>query len=360
MENVPSIKEAIGRGQDVRLATVDSWIIWRLTGCFVSEGSNASRTALLNIDTLQWDKDLFRMWNIDGLHVAQVGPSYHASRYGVIRNGPLSGVRVTAALGDQQSALLGQGCVQEGHMKATYGTGTFVLRNNGLKRPHVARESGLLATVALQMGEGEATYAVEGSVACAGSLFNWMKDGMKLFNDFDQLDPMAQSVATGSEGVVVVPAFGGLLAPHWKPQARTCLLGLTASSRPEHIVRAGLEGVAQQTAEVVLAMEKEALGRPLQPDHQMPPLRVDGGLSSSSVLMQCVADAVGCEVWRRRDREATAAGAAIAAGIGAGLWTLKDVPKLAQQTWDVFNSTTTPQQRQQMEKIWHEAVEKSY
>jgi glycerol kinase len=289
--------------------TVDTWLLWHLTvgRVHATDVSNASRTLLLNLQTLAWDAELLRLFNIPASVLPEVRDT--ASVFGEIASGlPGAGAPVTALVGDQQSALFGQGCLAPGSAKATYGTGCFLLLNTG--SAPVASRHQLLATAAWRFG-GRATYALEGAVFAAGAVVQWLRDELKLVASAAELDALAASVPDAG-GAWLVPAFAGLGAPHWDPHARGALVGLTRGVNRAHVCHAALESIAMQTIDLLAAMEQDA-------GLVLPELRVDGGASQSTPLLRLQADLLGRPVVRPRDPETTALGAAALAGVGAGV-----------------------------------------
>ena len=305
------------RAQDGELAfgTIDSWLIWKLTGgaLHATDISNASRTLMLNIHTGRWDDDLLSVLNIPASVLPQVLPS--SADFGRTQSQWLgSAVPIGGVAGDQQSALFGQACFQAGLAKNTYGTGCFMLMHTGTTAQ--ASRNGLVTTCAAQPG-GPLTYALEGSVFIGGAVVQWLRDGLGLIRHSAEVEALAQSVPD-SQGVVVVPAFTGLGAPHWDAQARGAILGLTRGTTGAHIARAALESIAFQSAELLLAMQKDVQQAGGAPVTQ---LRVDGGACVNDLLMQCQADLLGLPVVRPEVVETTALGAAYLAGLSSGVFT---------------------------------------
>jgi glycerol kinase len=306
-----------GRGEAGELAfgTVDSFLLHRLTGGVVhaTDVSNASRTLLFGLESMQWEEELLRLFEVPREVLPSVAPS--AGVFGVTRGVPglADGVPIAGIAGDQQSALFGQACFEPGDAKCTYGTGAFILMNTG--GTPVASRSGLLTTVAWQV-PGELAYALEGSAFIAGAAVQWLRDGLGFFTTAAEIEALATSVAD-SGGVVVVPAFTGLGAPHWRPEARGVITGLTRGTTRAHIARATLEGIALQNVDILRAMERDS-GRALRV------LKVDGGAAANDLLMQFQSDVLGVEISRPELVETTALGAAFLAGLGAGVWTSKD------------------------------------
>jgi glycerol kinase len=306
LEHVPGARTRADAGE-VLFGTIDSWLIWKLTGRHVTDVTNASRTLLMNLETLAWDDRLLAAMNIPRAMLPEIRPS--AEVYGEAR-GLLAGVPVAAALGDQQAALFGQTCFQPGEGKCTYGTGNFLLVNTGL-HPIVSRH-GLLTTVAYQVGDTPAVYALEGSIAVTGSLVQWLRDNLGFISVASEIETLAASVSDNG-GCYLAPAFAGLFAPHWRPDARGVIAGLTGYVTRAHIARAALEAVAWQTREVIDAMAADS-GRSLDV------LKADGGMTANGLLMQIQADVLDVPVVRPMVAETTSLGAAYAAGLAVGFW----------------------------------------
>jgi glycerol kinase len=303
LDNVPGARARAERGE-LAFCNVDSWLIWKLTGGQVhaTDYSNASRTMLFNIHTCQWDPELLDILRVPVLVLPEVRPS--GGDFGEYRGVPIAGV-----LGDQQAALFGQGCYKPGMVKATYGTGAFLLMNTG-DQP-VASQHGLLTTIAWGSERG-ITYALEGSVFIAGAAVQWLRDELGIISDAAETEALAASVPDTS-GVYFVPAFVGLGAPHWDQYARGALLGITRGTGKVHIVRATLEAIAYQVREVVEAMQADSGLR-------LAEVRADGGAAANNFLMQFQADILSVEVARPPILETTALGAAFVAGLATGFW----------------------------------------
>jgi glycerol kinase len=306
LDHVEGARVAAERGE-VLFGTIDTWLIWKLTGRHVTDVTNASRTMLMNLATLDWDDALLTAIGVPRTMLPEIRSS--AETYGEAR-GVLADVPVAAARGDQQAALFGQTCFAPGEGKCTYGTGNFLLVNTGERA--VASNHGLLTTVGYRVGEAPAVYALEGSIAVTGALVQWLRDNLGFFSNAAEIEALAAGVADNG-GCSVVPAFAGLFAPHWRPDARGVIAGLTGYITRGHIARAALEAVAWQTREVVDAMAADS-GRPLDI------LKVDGGMTVNNLLMQFQADVLGVPVVRPSISETTALGAAYAAGLAVGFW----------------------------------------
>jgi glycerol kinase len=347
LENVAGLRSRAESGE-LAFGTIDSYLLHRLTRTHVTDVTNASRTQLMNLSTLAWDADLLRTFGIPEQMLPRIASSGQV--YGDVCEGPLKGVPVAGILGDQQAALVGQTCFRSGEAKNTYGTGCFLLMNTG-QEPVVSRH-GLLTTVAYQFGGQPAHYALEGSVAIAGALVQWLRDNLGLFSNSAEIEELARTVEDNG-GVYFVPAFSGLYAPYWNSSARGVIAGLTRFANRAHIARAVLEATAFQTRDVVEAMEKDS-GVPLEV------LRVDGGMVVNSLLMQFQADMLARPVVRPAVKETTALGAAYAAGLAAG-W-IKSTDDLranwqAEQTWEPALELA---RREEMYRAWRKAVERSF
>jgi glycerol kinase len=343
LENIDGLRARAQSG-DVCFGTIDSWLVWKLTGNHLTDPSNASRTLLFDIHRGAWDQEILSALSIPEPMLPRVVPS--SSPFGSAAAGLLgSEIPVCGVLGDQQAALLGQGCLEPGSVKVTYGTGCFCLLATG--REAVASRHRLLTTVAWDLGDGR-EYALEGSVFVGGAVVQWLRDEMRILSTSAESDTLARSIPdTG--GVYFVPAFVGMGAPHWDPDARGAIFGITRGTRQEHIVRAGLESIALQTRDLVDAMEKDA-GRSIQS------IRVDGGASVNGFLMQFQADVLGLPLVRPRSPETTALGAAFAAGLAAGVW--KDRTEIAQ-IWKadaIFEPRMGPRERGALIEGWNAAV----
>jgi len=292
--------------------TIDSYLLWRLTGGAVhaTDVTNASRTLLFDLHELAWSDELLALFEVPRAILPEVVPS--SGTVGTTQGVPgvPDGIPIAGMAGDQQSALFGQACFAPGDAKCTYGTGAFILMNTG-ERP-VASKAGLLTTVAWKLGTGELRYALEGSAFIAGAAVQWLRDGLGFFSSAAEIESLAQAVPD-SGGVIVVPAFAGLGAPHWRPDARGSITGLTRGTTRAHVARATLEGIALQNVDILRAMERDS-GRSLTA------LKVDGGAAANNLLMQFQSDVLGVEISRPALVETTALGAAFLAGLGTGVW----------------------------------------
>ncbi|MBX3050155.1 MAG: glycerol kinase GlpK [Caldilineaceae bacterium] len=311
LDNVDGLRARADAG-DLLFGTVDSWLIWHLTGEHITDPTNASRTMLMALETLAWDDELLSILEIPRSLLPKIRPSSDPRFYGLTRSdGPLGGeIPVCGALGDQQAATVGQNCFSPGEAKNTYGTGCFMLLNTGEEIVH--SRNGLLTTVCYQFGENRPVFALEGSIAMAGATIQWLRDNLQLISSAAESETIAQSVDDAG-GCYLVPAFSGLYAPYWRSDARGVLVGLTRYINRAHIVRAALESICYQTREVLEAMNADS-GVPLKT------LKVDGGATVNNFLMQLQADILGTEVIRPVVAETTSLGAAYAAGLAVGYW----------------------------------------
>ncbi|MEO1858142.1 MAG: glycerol kinase GlpK [Rubritalea sp.] len=340
-----NVEGARGRAEagELFMGTMDSWLIWKLTDGkqHVTDATNASRTLLCNIHTGEWDDALLEKFMIPRAILPKIVDSS-----GVV--GEWRGVPIAGIAGDQQAALFGQACYTPGLAKNTYGTGCFLLLNTG---DRVVRSNNqLLSTIALQIN-GVREYALEGSVFVGGSLFQWLRDGLQIFDDVKELDALAATV-DDSGGVVIVPALAGLGAPHWDPFARGLITGLSRGTTKAHICRAALEAVSFQSIELLECMQRDA-------STNLEELRVDGGASTSDLLMQIQADLMDCEIVRPKVTETTAFGAAALAGLAVDFWNSKEELAEIWQEEKRFKSQISEEKRKQMRAAWDSAVEKT-
>ena len=343
LDNVPGLRQAAQRG-DALFGNMDTWLIWNLTGQHVTDVTNASRTMLMNLATLDWDEEMLAVLGIPRAMLPQILPSSTAQGYG-----SWQGVPVCGDLGDQQAATVGQTCFAPGDAKNTYGTGCFMILNTGVEP--VPSQHGLLTTVAYKLGNAPAVYALEGSIAIAGALVQWLRDNLDFFDFSHHVEDYARAVPD-SGGMYLVPAFSGLYAPYWQSDARGVMVGLTRYITKNHIARAVLEATAYQTREVLEAMEQDS-GVALKT------LKVDGGMVHNELLMQFQADILGVPVVRPQVAETTALGAAYAAGLAVGYWQgLDDL----RENWQI-SKTWQPQmpeaERAQRYAGWLKAVQRS-
>ncbi len=345
----PNLKRKAVKG-DICFGTVDSWLIWNLTKGkkHITDETNASRSMLYNIHTRQWDKDLLHLFDLPENILPEVVPSVGV--IGKTDAGFFGGqaLPIAGVAGDQQAALFGQVCFEQGEAKNTYGTGCFMLMNTG-ENP-VNSNKGLLSTVAWS-DETSVNYALEGSIFNAGTVVQWMRDELKMISNAAESELLAQSV-NDTNGVYFVPAFTGLGAPQWDMYARGMIIGLTRDTKPAHIIRAGLEAIAYQTKDVLELMEEEAGIR-------LKSLRTDGGASSNDFLMQFQADVLNRKVMRSAVQETTALGAAYMAGIALGYWKNKEEIKKLWKYDKEFNSNLKEKERDKLVRGWNKAVKRS-
>ncbi|HSM86989.1 MAG TPA: glycerol kinase GlpK [Candidatus Limnocylindrales bacterium] len=352
LDNVPGLRRRAEAGE-ILCGNMDSFLAWRLTGgpqggVHVTDVTNASRTQLMNLQTLAWDTELLHAFEIPPGMLPQIRSS--SEIYGEVAEGELAGVPIAGILGDQQAALVGQACFERGETKNTYGTGCFLLMNTGGSL--VPSTHGLLTTVAYKFGASPACYALEGSVAIAGALVQWLRDNLAMFKSSAEIEDLARA-AEDNGGVYFVPAFSGLYAPYWNEGARGTIVGLTRYANRSHLARAVLEATAFQTRDVVQAMEKDS-------GIKLGVLRVDGGMVANRLLMQFQADILNRQVVRPAVTETTALGAAYAAGLATG-WS-KSTAELragwaADQTW---TPALESRRRDQMYQQWKKAVGRAF
>jgi len=310
LDNVPGARERAEKGE-LLFGNMDTWLIWNLTGAHVTDVTNASRTLLMNLATLDWDSDILALLGIPRNMLPRIASSSEV--YGHAK-GALGGVPVAGDLGDQQAALFGQTCYRPGEAKNTYGTGCFMLLNTG--ETPVPSNSGLLTTLGYKIGDSKAVYALEGSIAITGALVQWLRDNLGLIEKSSDVETLAQTVEDNG-GIYFVPAFSGLFAPYWRSDACGVIVGMTRYVNRGHIARAALEATAYQTREVLEAMEKDS-------GVQLTSLKVDGGMVFNELLMQFQSDMLGVPVIRPKVAETTALGAAYAAGLAVGFWSSFD------------------------------------
>jgi glycerol kinase len=355
LENVDGVREAAERG-DAIFGNTDSWLLWHLTGGqdggnHVTDVTNASRTMLMNLETLDWDDELLSFFNIPRQMLPEIRPSSDPNTYGVTpTNGPFGGdVPLTGDLGDQQAAMFGQVCFAPGEAKNTYGTGNFMLLNTGTEL--VRSNNGLLTTVCYRFGEAPPVYALEGSIAVTGSAVQWLRDQLHIITSAAESETLARQVEdTG--GVCFVPAFSGLFAPYWRSDARGAIVGLSRFNTDAHIARATLEAICYQSRDVVDAMAQDS-------GVTLDVLKVDGGITVNSLCMQIQADVLGVPVSRPVVAETTALGAAYAAGLAVGFW--KNTDEL-RENWNEsqrWEPTWTAEQREEGYGRWKKAVQRT-
>ena len=355
LENVEGVREAAGRGE-VMFGTVDAWVIWNLTGgidggAHVTDVTNASRTMLMDLRTLEWDDELLKLFGVPRSVLPAIRPSSDPRFYGTTRrNGPVGGeVPVAGDLGDQQAATVGQVCTRPGEAKNTYGTGNFMLLNTG--QQIVPSRAGLLTTVCYKIGDAEAIFALEGSIAVTGSAVQWLRDQLGIIQSAAEIEPLANTVDDAG-GAYFVPAFSGLFAPYWRSDARGAIVGLSRYHTRAHLARATLEAICFQTRAVLDAMVDDSGVR-------LELLKVDGGATVNDTLMQLQADILGVPVVRPVVAETTALGAAYAAGLATGVWNgLDDL----RQNWKAdrrWEPRWTADQRETTYAGWKKAVERT-
>lgn len=338
---------------DILFGTMDSWLIWHLTGGVrggrhITDVTNASRTQLMNLATCQWDEDILEAFAIPKACLPQIVSS--SQIYGEVTTVPLRGAPIAGILGDQQAALVGQTCFVPGEAKNTYGTGSFLLMNTGSKI--VPSQAGLLTTVAYQFGDEAPCYALEGSIAITGALVQWLRDNLNLIEKSADIEPLAASVEDNG-GVYIVPAFSGLYAPYWKDDARGVIVGLTRYANRAHIARAALESAAFQVRDVVEAMQTDS-------GIELKTLRVDGGMVCNNLLMQFQSDMLAAPVVRPKITETTALGAAYAAGLAVGYWKNTDDLRANWSVDHTWSPVMPDDQRETYYRYWKRAVTRSF
>jgi glycerol kinase len=351
LDNVDGLRAAAERG-DAIFGNMDTFLIWHLTGgadggAHVTDVTNASRTMLMDLHTLDWDPEILQIMGIPRQMLPDIRPS--SGVYGHA-TGRLAGLPVAGDLGDQQAALVGQTCYSPGEAKNTYGTGCFMLINTGTEI--VPSKSGLLTTLGYKLGDAPAVYALEGSIAITGALVQWLRDNLGMISNSAEVEALANTVSDNG-GVYFVPAFSGLFAPYWKSSARGVIAGLTRYVNRGHIARAVLEATAWQTREVLDAMEQDS-------GVTLTALKVDGGMVYNNTLMQFQSDVLGVPVIRPKVAETTSLGAAYAAGLAVGFWdSLEDL----RQNWQVDQSwepQMPAEQREQSYQLWKKAVTRTF
>jgi glycerol kinase len=344
LDHVDGAREQAERGE-LAFGTIDSWLVWKLTGgaLHITDVSNAARTLLYNIETLQWDEELLALLDIPASMLPSVKTS--SEIYGFTSNLEVGeGIPIAAIAGDQQAALFGQMCIEAGMAKCTYGTGSFLMMNTGSKK--IASKHKLLTTIAWQIGN-DVVYALEGSVFTGGSVIQWLRDGLKLFEQAADCETLASSVSDNG-GVFFVPALTGLGAPHWDPNARGTVFGITRGTTGAHFARAALESICFQVNDLLQTLADDS-GRPISE------LRIDGGAARNNLLAQFQADLSGIEVIRPTNLETTALGAAYLAGIAAGVWTIDEI----KEKWQVDRSFQRSMKADKIESLtqnWLKAV----
>ena len=353
IENSQDVKKAIASGT-ARFGTVDSWLLWNLSGgvqggVHFTDVTNASRTLLMNLETLQWDDELLGYFDIPRALLPEIKSS--SEIYATTNpHGPLgSAVPIAGILGDQHAAMVGQVCFERGESKTTYGTGNFALLNTGTEI--VRSKNGLLSTLCYKFGDQPAMYALEGSVAVTGSAIQWLRDQLGIISNAAETEALASTV-TDTAGVYFVPAFSGLFAPYWRTDARGVIVGLTRAATKAHLARAALEAICYQTRDVMDAMVADS-GVP------MTEMRVDGGITANSLCMQMQADIMGIDITRPLITETTALGAAYAAGLAVGFWKNTDELKKQWKQSRRWSATTSVEHRASGYAGWKKAIERT-
>jgi glycerol kinase len=346
LDNVPDAQKKAENGE-LLFGNIDTWMIWNLTGEHITDVTNASRTLMMDLNRLDWDDDILKLLEIPRAMLPRICSSseVYGEARGVLKRVPLSG-----DLGDQQAALFGQTCFNPGEAKNTYGTGCFMLLNMG-ELP-VPSNSGLLTTVGYKIGQQKAVYALEGSIAIAGALVQWLRDNLGLISTSAEVESLARTVENNG-GIYLVPAFSGLFAPYWRSDARGVIVGLTRYINKGHLARAVLEATAYQTREVLDAMEKDS-------GVQLKALKVDGGMVFNDLLMQFQADLLDVPVIRPKVAETTALGAAYAAGLAVGYWKNLDELRLNWGKEKVWTPQMEASKRDYLYTGWKKAVSRSF
>ena len=343
IQNVPAVAAAVKAGT-ARIGTMDSWILWNLSkGAFATDVTNASRTALMNLETLDWDSKLLTLFEIPREVLPEIKPTSH-----IFAHTP-EGVPIAALVGDQQGAMIGQACFDVGDSKTTYGTGNFALLNTGTEI--VRSRHGLLTTVCYKFGDSPAVYALEGSVAVTGAAIQWLRDQLEIIKSSSEIEALAKSVSDNG-GVYFVPAFSGLFAPHWRSDARGVIVGLSRASTKAHLARAALEAIAYQTRDVLDAMSADS-------KVVLNSMRVDGGATANDLLMQIQSDVMGIEIIRPQVIETTALGAAYAAGLAVGVWASPNELRNKWREDHRWSSTQNPNLRAEKYAQWKKAVNRT-
>ncbi|GAB6939873.1 glycerol kinase GlpK [Isoptericola variabilis] len=353
LDNVEGAREAAEKG-DLLFGNTDTWVLWNMTGgpdggVHVTDVTNASRTMLMDLDTLSWREDIAADMGIPLSMLPEIRSSSEVYGQGRPR-GLVPGVPIAGILGDQQAATFGQACFEVGTAKNTYGTGNFMLLNTGTEK--VPSKNGLLTTVCYKIGDAPQVYALEGSIAVTGSLIQWLRDNLGMFEDAPDVEWLARKVEDNG-GAYFVPAFSGLFAPYWRPDARGALVGLTRYVNRNHIARAALEAVAFQTREVVDAMKKDS-------GVDLTELKVDGGMVANELLMQFQADQLGVDVVRPKVAETTALGAAYAAGIAVGFWKGEEDVTANWAEDKRWSPAMAEDERERLYRSWKKAVTKTF
>jgi glycerol kinase len=353
MENSPSVQKSVAKGT-ARIGTVDSWLLWNLSGgvnggVHLTDVTNASRTSLMNLETLDWDDELLSIFGIPRWLLPEICSSSQIYAH-TDPTGPIgTSVPIAGILGDQQAAMVGQVCFDRGESKTTYGTGNFALLNTGTEI--VRSKNGLLTTVLYKLGDQPAHYALEGSVAVTGSAIQWLRDQLGIIKDASEIEGLASSVSDNG-GVYFVPAFSGLFAPYWRGDARGVIVGLTHAATKAHLARATLESICYQTRDIIDAMMADS-------GVQLTQMRVDGGITTNELCMQMQADIMGIDITRPAIGETTALGAAYVAGLAVSFWSSVDELRNQWQTSRQWKPKTTEQFRNNGYRQWKRAIERT-
>ena len=350
LNNVAEVRDALAVGR-LRVGTIDSWLMWNLTNeLHITDVTNASRTMLMNLKTLDWDQELLNIFEIPREILPEIRSSSEV--YGKSKvSGPFGAeIRIAGILGDQHAAMVGQVCFEKGSSKTTYGTGNFALLNTGTEIVH--SKHGLLTTVCFKFGDQPAQYALEGSVAVTGSAIQWLRDQLGIISNVSEIEDLASQVPD-SAGVSFVPAFSGLFAPYWRSDARGVIVGLTRATTKAHLARAALDAICYQTMEVMEAMVADS-------KIAMTEMKVDGGITANKLCMQLQADVMGIDIVKPLVTETTALGAAYAAGLAIGFWKSTAEVKAQWRQDQRWESTTDEKTRSAGAKQWKRAVERTF
>lgn len=338
------LKNSISDTTNLAFGTIDAWILFKLTGEFKTDVTNASRTQLMNLETLAWDPELLEIFGIKKEWLPEIKSS--SEIYGKTKEG----VPVAGILGDQQAAMVGQTCFEKGSSKTTYGTGNFALISTGEQL--VTSKNGLLTTVLYKLGEAPVQYALEGSVAVTGSAIQWLRDQLGIINSASEVEALAASVQDNG-GVYFVPAFSGLFAPYWRSDARGVIVGLTRANTKAHLARAALEAICYQTKEVLDAMEADS-------GIKLNEMRVDGGITNNKLCMQLQSNIMGIDVVKPVITETTALGAAFAAGLAAGVWRDTNEIKSIWKREKTWHSESSAEWREAGYQKWRKAITRTF
>lgn len=354
LDNVDGVRAAADKG-DAIFGNTDAWLTWNLTGGsdggrHLTDVTNASRTMLMNLETLDWDDELLEIFDIPRSMLPEIRSSSHAEAYGELSQpGELKGLKLTGVLGDQQAAMVGQVCLAPGEAKNTYGTGNFLLLNTG--KELVRSENGLLSTVCYKFGDDDPVYALEGSIAVTGSAVQWLRDQLGIISDASEIEGLAEKVKDNG-GMYFVPAFSGLYAPYWRSDARGAIVGLSRFNTSAHLARATLEGICYQSRDVSEAMEHDS-------GVHVEVLKVDGGVTANDLCMQMQADILGVPVSRPEVAETTALGSAYAAGLAVGFWSNTEEMRENWQESKRWEPQWDDDQRAAGYAGWKKAVERT-